>query len=388
MKCNEIKYYLNDYADGHLLDEIREEIKNHLDVCADCRSYYNDILTIISKSEILPREIMPSRDLWEGINKKISGGKKPARIFEINYLEDLYNYRGSSKFLSEKPGRNYRRLFIAGAATASVLLGIILGILYYTQSSQAAFWTVETISGTPVAGSVKLTDSGVLKTGEWLETDDKSSARLKVGLIGEVKVQPQSRIRLIETDPSEYRISMDRGKIDALIWAPPRIFFVETPSATAIDLGCMYTLEVAEDGSGLLKVTSGWVALQSGKTESLIPADAWCKTRKSFGPGTPFFNNASREFKSALDNFDFGGDRNTALGTILKEAGKDDVLSLWHILDKVSGKEKEQTYNRISELVDIPGEVTPEGIMKGDREMMNILWEALGYGSRSLWNFL
>jgi hypothetical protein len=39
-----------------------------------------------------------------------------------------------------------------------------------------------------------------------------------------------------------------------MIWAPPRLFFVDTPSAVAADLGCSYTLEVKDDGAGVLRV--------------------------------------------------------------------------------------------------------------------------------------
>jgi len=37
------------------------------------------------------------------------------------------------------------------------------------------------------------------------------------------------------------------------------VFVVDTPSASAIDLGCAYTLHVNEDGSGTLRTTLGWV---------------------------------------------------------------------------------------------------------------------------------
>ncbi len=180
---------------------------------------------------------------------------------------------------------------------------------------------------------------------------------------------------------------MQYGKISAAIWAPPRIFFVETPSATAVDLGCMYTLEVDEDGSGLLRVTSGWVALESKNTESLIPSGAVCKTKKIYGPGTPYFEDASTKFRTALDNFDFSRNKNAALNTLLNEAREKDALSLWHILSKVNNDEKEQTYNRLANLIKIPDGVTFDGIMNGNEEMMDNLWESLGYGSRSLWNY-
>jgi hypothetical protein len=386
MKCKEIKYYLNDYADGHLIDEMRELIKSHLNVCGDCNSYYNDILTIISEAKSLPKEITPSKDLWEGISERISGKKSPAKIFAIPSEKDLPFESG--KILSFKdPHKKKGSLFVIASAAAAVVLGIALGVYFFFQSS-TAFWTVEKIAGTPFIGSEEISENGMLKIGDWLETDNKSRARIKVGVIGEVDVQPDSRVKLIETTPAEHRISLNRGRINATIWAPPRLFFVETPSATAIDLGCMYTLEVAEDGSGILKVISGWVALQAGNAESLIPSDAICKTKKYFGPGTPFFEDASDEFKTALDKFDFGGNKTSMLETILKEARKKDALSLWHILSKVSDKEKGETFQRLSELIEIPEGVTLEGIINGGNEMMDILWETLGYGSRSLWNYL
>ena len=57
-------------------------------------------------------------------------------------------------------------------------------------------------------------------------------------------------------------MSLSKGAIHARIWAPPKQFFVNTPSATAVDLGCEYTLQVDEDGGGLIRVTLGWVSFE------------------------------------------------------------------------------------------------------------------------------
>jgi hypothetical protein len=53
---------------------------------------------------------------------------------------------------------------------------------------------------------------------------------------------------------TDHRLALDHGAIEARIWAPPRLFFVETPSARAVDLGCVYTLEVDRAGAGRLSV--------------------------------------------------------------------------------------------------------------------------------------
>src|SRR5438876_1202274 len=96
-----------------------------------------------------------------------------------------------------------------------------------------------------------------------------------------------------------------RGRMSARISAPPKLFFVNTPSAVAEDLGCAYTLEVDDAGNSLLRVTLGWVALQLKDRESLVPAGAACATRPGIGPGTPYFEDASELFRTALAKLDF-----------------------------------------------------------------------------------
>src|SRR5436309_715730 len=95
------------------------------------------------------------------------------------------------------------------------------------------------------------------------------------------------------------RVALERGKLHAFITAPPRLFFVDTPSAEAIDLGCEYTLAVDDAGIGLLHVTLGWVMLERDGRESYVPIGAMCETRPGVGPGTPFFEDASLSFKEA-----------------------------------------------------------------------------------------
>ena len=79
-------------------------------------------------------------------------------------------------------------------------------------------------------GSDQVAATTRLGAGELLETDAQSRALLDIGQIGTVELEPNSRVRLIETDVTEHRLALDRGKIHAKISAPPRLFFVDTPS--------------------------------------------------------------------------------------------------------------------------------------------------------------
>src|SRR5204862_5666695 len=95
----------------------------------------------------------------------------------------------------------------------------------------------------------------------------------------------------------------------AFITAPPGQFIVDTPSATATDLGCVYSLHVSEDGTGRLSVAAGWVAFEYGGRESFVPAGASSRTHPQIGPGTPTYDDADEQFGRAIDDFDFGSDR-------------------------------------------------------------------------------
>src|SRR6266436_5767984 len=163
-------------------------------------------------------------------------------------------------------------------------------------------------------------------------------------------------------------------RFGAAIWAPPGEFVVDTPSATAIDLGCAYTLHVNDDGSGTLRTTLGWVGFHKDGHDSFIPAGAMCATRPVQGPGTPYFEDASEKLRSALHAFDFeslsAADREQALHTVLAQARRRDAFTLWHLLARVNVDERAQVYDRLASLVTPPANVTREGTLALDRQMM------------------
>src|SRR5262249_5894275 len=153
--------------------------------------------------------------------------------------------------------------------------------------------------------------------------------------IGEVTVDPNSRLRLAAMADADQRLELARGSMSAFIWAPPRLFFVDTPSATAIDLGCAYTLAVDDKGDGELRVTLGQVALEHDGRESIVRNGMMCLTRRDRGPGTPFAVDAPDALRSALARFDFDrANAGGALDKILSLARKDDAITLWHLLSQ------------------------------------------------------
>jgi hypothetical protein len=286
-------------------------------------------------------------------------------------------------------------LSFAFGAVATVLLATVTLILFLRSRpvpNLGPAWDVARLEGAPRVGLKAIRGEaavGKLGVGQTLETDDSSRAAITFEETGRVEVARSSRLRLVTNGPGHKRLSLERGTIRATIWAPPGEFVVDTPSAVAVDLGCVYTLHVDDSGAGLLRTTMGWVGFKLNGHESFIPAGAVCATRPKIGPGTPYFEDSTPAFRDALSRFDFGAnapaERSKLLGIILVDASKNDALTLWHLLSRVSDEDRPRVYDRLAAFAPPPVGVTREAILRLDRQMLDSWWNSLGYGDVGLW---
>jgi hypothetical protein len=336
--------------------------------------------------------------LWNG-----SGEPDP----EIQRLEALLGKfrhdRPPSVFPEIVPYRKRRwtffprrmRLFPVLATTAAVAAIVVAAFWVHERKpipSAVAGWVVSRVAGTPRIGTNPINGkdgASRLTVGQMLETDDRSRANLQADDTGQIKVDPSTRLRLLTMAAGLKRIALDRGTIHAYIWAPAGQFVVDTPSAMTVDLGCAYTLQVDDSGAGLVRTSMGWVGFKLNGHESFIPAGAACATKPKVGPGTPYFEDASPEFRSALARFDFEDttlqQRADDLAITLGAARKGDALTLWHLLARVDGAQRVLVYDRLRELAPPPAGVTKEGILRLDQPMLDRWWNELGFDDISVW---
>jgi hypothetical protein len=305
------------------------------------------------------------------------------------------------------------RFAAAMLLVSAIACGLWLSLSSRTPVAERNGWEVEVTAASrqpDSAGATSTKTNTRLELGETLETDARSTASVAVAEIGRLEVEPMTRLRLLQSGTGRKRIALDRGTIHATIWAPPGQFVVDTPSAVAVDLGCMYTLHIDDAGNGILRTTLGWVGFHRNGRESFIPAGAACATHAQSGPGTPYFEDASDAFRSALARLDASqnescgtaisgcappqpmdsaepdpASRKSALAIVLHQARARDALTLWHLLPRVSGVERSAVYDRLAALVPPPSGVTREGILRLDIPMLDSWWNALDLGDISLW---
>lgn len=286
------------------------------------------------------------------------------------------------------------RFFPALAVSATVVAVVAAAVLLHQWKpvpTAVAAWDVSRLAGTPrieqkiIGGD----ETRRLSIGQVLETDQQSRARLRSEDIGQIEIDPSTRLRVLSMGAGLEQIGMDRGTIHAYIWAPPGRFVVDTPSAVTVDLGCAYTLQVDDSGAGLVRTSMGWVGFKLNGRESFIPAGAACATRPKIGPGTPYLEDASTEFRAALARFDFQDStpqqRSEDLSIVLGAARKRDALTLWHLLSRVGEDRRSLVFDRLQAFVPAPAGVTKQGILRLDQPMLDLWWNELGYDDISVW---
>ena len=246
---------------------------------------------ILARVRGLPREIEPPADLWRDIAAALRPDAAPRAIRGPDrawgFASGLRRRGGCTPPWPPRSSSPWARP--CGSTRGS-----------------GPGWRVEATAGRP-----SLTPSAIT-------TDAASTARLAVGRHrrgGRRARLPRAAAR---GRAAEHRLALDVGAIQARISAPPRLFVVETPSATAVDLGCQYTLAVDPRGGGLIHVTVGWVELRGLGRTSVVPFNMSAYTRPGFAPGTPFADRAGDSLKAALYRFDFERGGESALRVVAR----------------------------------------------------------------------
>jgi hypothetical protein len=321
---------------------------------------------------------------------------------EIQRLESLLQEFQHDQALPVVPAIHERRWkwiprgirFAPMLTATAIVVGVAVTIFMTPPKTQTPAnlpgWNVSVISGKPRVGSGSLAgDTGRFSVGQILETDQASSVSLQAGDVGQIEVEKDTRLRLLTMAAGLKRIALDRGTIHARIWARPGEFVVDTPSARTVDLGCVYSLHVDDSGSGLVRTSMGWVGFTLNGRESFIPAGAACATRPKVGPGTPYFEDASAKFLTALSSFDFEDQTSQAraadLAVVLSEARKRDGLTLWHLLSRVSPAERPSIYDRLQKLAPSPTSVSREAVLRLDQPALDRWWNELGFDDMATW---
>jgi ferric-dicitrate binding protein FerR (iron transport regulator) len=267
------------------------------------------------------------------------------------------------------------KLLAAVAASLLVIAGLL--VVGNRISSQQRI-EISSSQGVPLVNR-EAVPRGVLRLGDTVETVNGSQVELRIATLGWVKMAPGSRLTVLESHEHRQRLRLDQGEVEARIAADPGVFVIETPFARVVDLGCAYKLAMLSSGEGEVRVTEGWIQVDYGDQESLVPAGSMA----NFAPGgaisPPYRTAASPRFRAPLLAWWQGGPAQKAhLLQALRHAEKQDALTLLNMLIRTTEtEERAAIYDRLHELVPAPAGVSRDDVIAGVPDAEGRWWAAV-----------
>jgi len=304
--------------------------------------------------------------LWD------KSGTPDPEVERLERLLEPFRYRSGVKPIG--PRRPRASMWVALGAAAAVLAAVGLWRMVRPVSEA---WSVSVVRAEGPSRTMSL------RSGQTLETASGETAHMSLAHVGNLDVEPSTLLRVVTSRSNQQRFALVRGTIHAHIGAAPRVFIVSTPSATATDLGCAYTLHVEPSGDGILRVTSGLIEFDWDGRRALVPSGALALTRVGTGPGTPFFGDASAAFRDALASFDFEPgtrSREAALRVVLNSARRRDAVTLLNLVRTVDASRRAAVLERLAQLSPPPATVDMSAVVSGRFESLQPWWNALGLG--------
>ncbi|MFT3700243.1 MAG: FecR family protein [Kofleriaceae bacterium] len=206
---------------------------------------------------------------------------------------------------------------------------------------------------------------GALAPGAWLETDTQATATVALANVGTVTIGAGSRVRVVESKTDKQRIELARGSLTAEVNAPPRLFVVDTPVTTAVDLGCAYAITVAQDGGTHLRVTRGAVNLEDKRGTIYVPATFEIDMLPG-RLGTPVSVDATPDMRALITRLDRGED---TLGDIVAMASFHERVTLWNLINRTHDR---RAIDKLVELAPLPDASLRAKVDAGNADAMDI----------------
>jgi hypothetical protein len=245
-----------------------------------------------------------------------------------------------------------------------------------------AAWSVELLSGNARGDGTPLATGARVASGQRLETDRASTLRLAVGRVGVADLAPNSRLRVVGTGAAEHRLRLERGTLHVTVWAPPRFFVVEAPRFTAVDLGCVYSLQVDSGGASRLIVRQGEVEIQATGRSVLVSAGTIVELDSAGHAGVPYPIGSAHAWRERLASIARGDTADSLLTPLLRAPRGAEVISLWHLSARVEPATRVRIYDALAPLTPAGAAVRREDVERLDPTAMEQWRLAL----RPLWS--
>lgn len=285
-----------------------------------------------------------------------------------------------------------RRMRVPMAIAATILLAVGAASAWQVhrlQWPENRPWAITATSGEVRIDGTPLAADATLAPGALLRTGADGAVHVDVARIGRFVLGPQAQVRLDATRSGRHRLQWQGGRLWARVWAPPGQFGVGIAGVQALDLGCEFVVDGEAGGDASLTVRSGWVQIDAGADEVLVPEGATVALPHGAAPGTPHAIDAHADLIAALRTIDAtAGDIDPdgdAVRALLATVRSQDAITLLSLLQRHPTLARGPMFDATQALLPDAAMVSREAVLTRTPNALEPWWQALPYPRAKRW---
>lgn len=397
MNCNEVKILLHDYVDELLDEETENLVQKHVNKCDKCREFYFKLRVFFDLLKDIPFTVEPPKDIIDNLSNSLleksikettlkleKSISKESKIRKEQIKQDriLKTARGSIRksIVSQSLASTIGRESVIGISDKLkmillllILLSFGIGYVFYNISLNNSPWNIKIENGECLIDGnknlVKLWHKGTS-----LVTKDDSKVIVYVPNSCNMEVYSNSKLILLKAKKNNNVVQLDFGKIKVYSTSLIPYFFVNVNNTTIEFWGGSFITEADENSNTRIIVESGIIELENNSGNCLVDEGYMCELKKNYRIGTPYRINAPDSLKEEIEKFDYKNGGDDSIERIIKYSKAEDALTLLYLIPHVSINQRGNLFQKIANYFPPPSNVTYEGIIKLNKDMLKSWW--------------
>jgi DNA-directed RNA polymerase specialized sigma24 family protein len=285
---------------------------------------------------------------------------------EIEQIENAIEKERKAKAKAERARKKWGEILPSINISKKVILGATISLLIVylliqiTTSSHN--WSVSILSGTPLINDKPVENTTVLAVDDVISTDGLSTALIEIPEVGKIEILNSTTFKRLDEDFSGELI---KGKSIVQSDSTTVGLSILIPKAKIENFSTRtnYSVLIDERGNSVIEPSKGWLRVLSGDYELILPKEYRLNVYKEFGVSVPHHSESNFEFITRLEEYLFGGKRNTTFNFLLSLSTNRESVTLWNLLRRVNPEQREAVYNKLYELIPHSDSILKEYIL-------------------------
>lgn len=380
MNCEEIKKIIDDYIDNQLDEQTKSDLEDSLPYCEDQNEYLKKVNSLSKKLNELPLSFDPPKEVISGLTDKLMKLSEVAKKGEIDEEKlKRIDKHSRGKVIEKKKSKginnllkdiNFSSFTIIISSMAAVLL--LLAIYFVTFFNNTAPWKVNTIQGSFKLNNETMASANV-DTDDILTTSAHSTARVNIPEEASIMLEPSTSMQILDTKKTLNKISLLSGEIVFNAVSNKPHFELESNGIIIKAEQAQFSAKI--DSNGYLDVLGirNYVEIITPFDRLLLSDEYRCKISGNI-IGIPYHKDATDNFKHQLKNIQANINDVVELTSLMYNASYKDAHTLLRLIEKVSKKNRDMIYQKLNNLFPPTPRVTKQGIIDGNKEMLDEWW--------------